>query len=650
MKFEDSTPTDTSVQKKNLTSDVTSSKSTISENWKIDFNGLADHISEGLARCEIICDENNVPFDYRFLQTNQAFEKHTGLSKEFCQGKTILEIMPDAEQSWIDTYGRVALTLQTETITGYNKHTNRFYKSTAYSDKKGEFMMLFEDITHQKELEKAYELVTKSSQLNSDLIENMPDGFQWCKVIKDEENKPIDFRIIETNAAYAEQIGIDQNEITGKTFLELFPDVNQNTITTLCNVGITGQSISFVDQCNMTNRVFDISAFSPKQDEFVMFMKNITERERSRLELEKAYKKVEESEKLKTAFLANMSHEIRTPLNAIIGFSELLETDDLSTTEKQKCLKNIKGSGNRLLGIISDILDISKLEANQQELNFQNENFNDIIDSLRDQFVVINNNPTVNFKTSKPLARNEAYISIDSLRVQQIFSNLIENSLKHTESGSIEFGYRVDHKELECFVKDSGSGIHKNNQKLIFERFQQVKNKTGINSGTGLGIPIAAALTQLFGGKMWLDSEVGVGSTFFFTIPYRPQTSKNPGEKHTILVAEDEEANFTLLELWMSKTYNVIHAIDGNDAIEKAMESTTIDLILMDIKMPYLNGIEATKKIREVNKEIPIIAQTAFVMEKEKKEILDAGCNDIILKPIKREEFKKILLKYIPIP
>lgn len=747
--------------------------------WQKDFDSLAEHIAEGLARCEIICDENNVPFNYKILSTNKAFEKHTGLTKELCINKTILEIMPDAERSWIEVYGRVALTQIPETITGYNKHTKRHYKSTAYSDKHGEFMMLFEDITFQKELEKAYELVSKSTKFSSDIINNMIEGYKRGIVICDENNHPIDFKIAKINDTYAKIFGLSKEEIEGKTMLEVFPEAGKDKIETFCQVGLTGKPISFIDVCEVTGKVFDISIFSPKHGEFILFIKDITEREASRIELEKAhdlvsksnklnadlllnmidgfkhgevildddnnpidfkiilvnkayeketglkatdlvgktmlevfpdiekswittlcdvamtgesksfveynhntdkyfetsaycpkkgefalfvkdvtekekarirleqaYKKVEESEHLKSAFLANMSHEIRSPLNAILGFTDLMEEQHLTEADKEKCLTNIKNSGNRLLALISDILDISKLEANQQQLKNETHNLNEIIDRLFDQFSIIDNRNSFKIKTVKSLKNDDAHISTDTYRLQQIFSNLIENALKHTEQGQVSFGYELKGDFLEFFVSDTGDGITTENQKLIFERFRQIENKTNINQGAGLGIPIAAGFSQLFGGEMWLDSEVGKGSTFYFTIPYLPVKAKN--KRPVILVAEDEEANFMLLEMWMGKFCDIVHAHDGNEAVTLAHENKDIDLILMDIKMPYLNGIEATKQIRQFDLKIPIIALTAFVMDDEKEQILKAGCNQLLPKPIKRDHFKKLLTSYVP--
>ncbi len=615
---------------------------------KIDFDSLADHISQGLARCEIILDQDGNPYDYRILSANKAYETHTGIERDKALGKTILEIYPDMEKSWIEAYGRAALTQETEILTGYNHNTKRHYRSVAYSDKRGEFMMLFEDVTHQVELEKAYDLVNKSIKFNTDLLSNMPEGYKRGAVICNDQNEPIDLRILEVNDAYFKQTGVDLSGHIGKTMRDVFPDIEKTWLTTIGNVALTGESLHLVDYNHNTDKYFEISVFSPKTGEFALFVKDVSSREKSRIALEEAYKKVEENEKLKTAFLANMSHEIRTPLNAILGFAELLEEPNLAENDKEKCLENIKNSGDRLLNIVSNVLDISKLEANQQQLNFTEHNLNTTIDRLYEQFKVINNNPTLAISCQKGLENKDATILTDATRLEQILSNLLENALKHTDTGFIQFGYALKEGVLEFFVKDSGAGIKKEDQRIIFERFGQVNNKQQINRGTGLGIPIAAGFVKLFGGRMRLESELDQGSTFFFTIPYQKVQMADSEDLPTVLVAEDEEANFLLLQMWLKDYCQLIHTQDGNETVKVAQENPGIDLILMDIKMPYLDGIEATKAIRKTDKTTPIIAQTAFIMEDEKQEILNAGCNEILSKPIKREVFKKLLTKYIP--
>lgn len=619
------------------------------KNQKQHFKSLTDRMSEGLAHCKIICNDNGEPIDYRVLSVNAAYEKHTGIKKEHIVGKRIKEIAPDMEKSWIDFYGEVALTQKTKSTTGYNAKTKRHYHSTAYSDKHGEFMMLFKDITKKVELEKAYDLVTKSTKMNVELLSNMQEGYQRCSVICDENNLPIDYKILEVNEAFEKLVEVKREQVEGKRILEIIPDMDLDPIQRYGNVALTGESNNFLDVCTITGKIFDISAFSPKSGQFALFFRDVTERETTRLNLEEAYQKVEKSEKLKSAFLANMSHEIRTPLNAILGCSELLEEENLTKEDQTQCLNHIKNSGNRLLTIISDILDISKFESEQQELQFQPNCLNELIDGLQAQFDIIKKKSNIRLTSFKSLDNNNSCIKTDAPRLEQIISNLLENAYKYTETGEISFGYHLKDEFLEFFVKDSGIGIAKEDQQIIFERFGQAANqKYKVNTGTGLGIPIAKGFVELFEGKMWLKSEVNQGTTFFFKIPYLPCDLQNKTlEKPKVLVAEDEEVNFYLLKMWLGKYCDLIHASDGNKVLE-IFQKEKVDLILMDVKMPYMNGIEATSEIRKSNKNIPIIAQSAFVMQAETEEILAAGCNEVMTKPIKQQTFKQVLKQYLP--
>lgn len=626
-------------------------KNTVSTdvNQQQHFKSLTDMMSEGLAHCQIICDDNGMPIDYRVLSINPAYERHTGIKKEQIVGKRIKEIAPDIEESWIKLYGEVALTQKTQSITGYNEKTKRHYYSTAYSDKPGEFMMLFKDITQQVELEKAYEMVTKSNKLNDDLLQNLQEGFKHCRIIYDEKNNPIDFKILSINDVYTKQTGIDKEYIVGKNMLRVFPQMDRDKFKHFCQTGVTGIPENFIDHCSITGKVFDISSFSPRKDEFIWIVRDITEKEKARINLEEAYQKVEKSEQLKSAFLANMSHEIRTPLNAILGCSELLEEEGLSESNQQKCLLHIKNSGNRLLTIISDILDISKFESNQQQLNYSPNCLNQIVDALQAQFSIIKKDSNIKLTSFKSLDNTNSCIETDAPRLEQIISNLLENAYKYTDEGEISFGYELKDEFVQFFVTDNGKGIAEKDQQLIFERFGQVANKKNqINTGAGLGIPIANGFVELFGGEMWVESEINKGATFYFNIPHLPcEPNAEVREKPTILVAEDEEVNFYLLEMWLSDYCNLLHAFNGNQVLE-LLKKEKVDLVLMDIKMPYMNGIDATKEIRKKNKNIPIIAQSAFVMQSETENILASGCNEIMTKPIKRQTFQKVLSEYLP--
>ncbi|MGM0583024.1 MAG: PocR ligand-binding domain-containing protein [Bacteroidota bacterium] len=377
-------------------------------------------------------------------------------------------------------------------------------------------------------------------------------------------------------------------------------------------------------------------------------------------ELYIAKEKAEESDHLKSAFLANMSHEIRTPMNSILGFSNLLKKKNLTKEKEDTYLDLIDSGGKRLLNLISDIVDISKIDANQLSLNYEECNLNHMIDNLQKQFEINKLNRSCNIITKKGLKDAESIISIDETRITQILSNLLENALKFTEKGTIEFGYTKENKMLLFFVKDDGIGIDPKNHKSIFERFSQVDNdysKSG--SGTGLGLPIVKSLTSLLNGEVWVVSEKGKGASFYFTIPYQFEKLKEDesfnnvpilkrNEDFTILIAEDEYSNFVYLEALLEEYhFNFLHAENGKDAIDTIEKTHDINLVLMDIKMPVMNGLEATKAIRKKNKSIPIIALTAYAMETDRQKAIEAGCSDYLAKPLSEDKLYAIINKYI---
>lgn len=378
-------------------------------------------------------------------------------------------------------------------------------------------------------------------------------------------------------------------------------------------------------------------------------------------ELLKAKEKAEESDRLKSAFLANVSHEIRTPMNSILGFSELLKKDNLSGEEKEKYLDLIDSGGKRLITIISDIVDISKIDANQLSLTFEVCNLNKLIDDLSNQFSISRVYNNVSLKTSKALGDNESFIRTDETRLIQILSNLIENAQKFAKKGVIELGYTVNDKVLRFYVKDNGIGIGAKDLELVFERFGQVDSEySRSGSGTGLGLSIAKGLVELLEGEIWIESKINQGATFYFTIPYNPVMQKVKKEDFkkddvvesnnevTILIAEDDDMNFMIFEKQLEEyNYNIIHAKNGSEAVELFSQNPSIDFVFMDIKMPVMNGLEATKEIRKINKHIPIIAQTAYVMTEDRMKAREVGCNDYLAKPITGKMLSEILNKYL---
>jgi CheY-like chemotaxis protein len=387
---------------------------------------------------------------------------------------------------------------------------------------------------------------------------------------------------------------------------------------------------------------------------------DITERKQNEEELIRSKVKAEESDKLKTAFLHNISHEIRTPMNAIVGFSALLGESEVDEPTRKSYIEVIMQSSDHLLSIITDIVDISNIEANLIKTLKNDISVNTILKALYNQFVPKANEKKIKLVCETGLSDSNALIFTDSTKLTQILSNLISNALKFTEKGNIKIWYKLKENFLEFCVSDTGIGIPLQYHERIFDRFYQVQNTdTRLYEGTGLGLAISKAYVELLGGKIWLSSEPGKGTSFFFTIPYEkrvveiePVHEKKNSEgfafpiKKIILVAEDVESNFKLIKYFLSgSNAEVLHAFNGKEAVEKYFSIKNIDLILMDIKMPVMDGYTAVKLIREENTAIPIIAQTAYADDRERA--IECGCSGFISKPFDKKSLIKVLSEFI---
>jgi len=398
------------------------------------------------------------------------------------------------------------------------------------------------------------------------------------------------------------------------------------------------------------------------------FEKRINELEaeiqRLGLKLIDSEQRANESEKLKSAFLANLSHEIRTPMNAIIGFSELLTDYEIDAEMQKEYLEIVKSNGKLLLQLIDDIIDIAKIEAQQLEISISDCQINKILHELllsyNDNIIRVPEK-SIDLKLTTPSGTQNLVIETDPYRLKQILSNLISNAIKFTSSGLVEFGYKIIQNEtIQFFIKDTGIGISEADKDKIFEKFDQVETKDfRSRRGTGVGLAICKSLTEILGGKIWFESEIGVGSIFYFSLPLikseaepfefqdnKANSALNWNNKR-ILIVEDEESNFRYLKYTLEITkVKLIRAHNGIQAIDILRTNKDIDLVLMDIHLPVMNGYDATQVIREFNPDIPIIAQTAFAMPGEKNKSLSAGCNDYISKPISRTDLVKLISRF----
>ncbi len=377
-------------------------------------------------------------------------------------------------------------------------------------------------------------------------------------------------------------------------------------------------------------------------------------------ELLKAKEQAEESDRLKSAFLANMSHEIRTPMNGILGFAELLKEPGLTGKEQQDYIRIIEKSGARMLNIINDIVDISKIEAGLMKLEIQESNINEQIQDIYTFFKPEVEAKGMNLSFSTPLPTKEAILKTDREKLYAILTNLVKNAIKYSNTGTIEIGYNKGDGDLEFYVKDTGIGIPNDRHGAIFERFIQadIPNEWA-QQGAGLGLSITKAYVEMLGGKIRVSSQVGVGSTFYFTLPYNavpinepvvhqivPSDNNDLIRKLKILIAEDDKVSEMLIDKTL-KTFGkeIIKARTGVEAIEACQNNPDIDLVMMDIRMPDMGGYDATREIRKFNKEVVIIAQTAHGLYGDREKAIEAGCNDYIAKPINKAELLLIIQK-----
>src|SRR5512133_2025132 len=380
---------------------------------------------------------------------------------------------------------------------------------------------------------------------------------------------------------------------------------------------------------------------------------DVTQLKNTEDELKTAKEKAEESDRLKSAFMANMSHEIRTPMNGVLGFAELLKRPDVDQETRMKYVDIIEMSGRRMLNIINDLIDISRIEAGLIEVKKEKTDIRKLLSELRLLFTPESEKRGIALMCNIELPPGEFSVDTDKTKLAQIIINLIKNALKFTESGgTIELGCNInDEYNLLIFVKDTGIGIQKELHDTIFERFRQ-GDSNNKHDGVGLGLAISKAYVELLGGQIQVKSEPDKGSEFSFTLPFSNYEIPVPGEEFdnpvnltqclNVLIAEDDEISYLFLkESLNQKNIITYRAKNGLDAVNMIKNQSNIDLVLMDIRMPVMSGIEATRQIKKLSPEIPVIAQSAFATEQEIQRTIDAGCDDYISKPVNINELIK---------
>ena len=567
----------------------------------------------------------------------------------------------------------------------HDKNTLAF-EGTMYSVTTDDGEETFWSFTHDISERIRYESqIKRFNRIMDTTMENIPAGI----VVKDIEN---DFRYIYRNRESYNRDISSENAIGMNDFDYYPPEMAQQKRKEDMEIAATGKGMHWIMEGKDKNGnllILDKQKIMVESEDFspiiVSIEWDITQLELMRRELIESKEKAETSDKLKSAFLANMSHEIRTPLNAIVGFSRIISESD-NAEERREYYEIVDANNERLLQLINEILDLSKIESGIVEFTYGPVRLHTLCKEIHDAHV-FRCPQGVELRFDSP---DEALsIHSDKNRIFQVFSNLIGNAFKFTTEGSVSYGYKQEGERVVFYVKDTGLGIEPEKLGRVFQRFAKLNN---FAQGTGLGLSICKTIIERLGGEIAVSSEVGTGTTFTFWLPLEnviqdTETGTNshlPGEavgtqpsevlpgkedtpcpkeettekeedlrataagteKATILIAEDTDSNFDLLNAILGRKYHLVRARDGMEAVTM-YDEVNPDLILMDIKMPNLDGLEATRIIRQLSAEVPIIAQSAYAYEHDRNAAEEAGCNDFISKPIAQEKLKEKIKKWL---
>lgn len=590
---------------------------------------------------ELVTDKNGNPIELIYRNVNSEFEKHF-YRKEEVIGRKGSEIFPESMPEFLH-FTKMALTEKRAiTFPYYFKAIDTFYDVVLKGTHQGNMIDIF--CLNSTELHKAQQKLSATNSklaMALDVANIVP--WKWdlkSKTILCDINRPIELSTDEQEVEDS-QLSVPDSQYFSKIFKE-----DRERVKQAYRDLIEGRAEKVKEEYRIVNvqknnlhkvEWVEAQAAVEARDEdgkpltLVGSSLVITNRKKMEQELTTAKELAEESNRLKSAFLANMSHEIRTPLNAIVGFSGILASTEREE-EKQEYVSIIENNNTLLLQLISDILDLSKIEAGTLELNYSNIELNELMRELERGFLLRVKTDAVKLEFVEPAGPCMAYT--EKNRLSQLMINLVTNAIKFTEKGSIRFGYEMRENELYFYVADTGCGIPKDKQQNIFGRFVKLNS---FAQGTGLGLSICKTLMDHMGGRIGVESEEGKGSTFWFTLPYKPAVKEDKKQmpkdiqpvsiernKLTILVAEDNASNYKLFESILRYDYHLIHAWDGMEAVEMFREHNP-QIVLMDINMPVMDGYEATREIRKYSAKIPIIAVTAFAYASDEQKVMESG-------------------------
>ena len=609
---------------------------------------------------ELVTDKNGNPIELIYRNVNSEFEKHF-YRKEEVIGRKGSEIFPESMPEFLH-FTKMALTEKRAiTFPYYFKAIDTFYDVVLKGTHQGNMIDIF--CLNSTELHKAQQKLSATNSklaMALDVANIVP--WKWdlkSKTILCDINRPIELSTDEQEVEDS-QLSVPDSQYFSKIFKE-----DRERVKQAYRDLIEGRAEKVKEEYRIVNvqknnlhkvEWGEAQAAVEARDEdgkpltLVGSSLVITNRKKMEQELTTAKELAEESNRLKSAFLANMSHEIRTPLNAIVGFSGILASTE-EEEEKQEYVSIIENNNTLLLQLISDILDLSKIEAGTLELNYSNIELNELMRELERGFLLRVKTDAVKLEFVEPAGPCMAYT--EKNRLSQLMINLVTNAIKFTEKGSIRFGYEMRENELYFYVTDTGCGIPKDKQQNIFGRFVKLNS---FAQGTGLGLSICKTLMDHMGGRIGVESEEGKGSTFWFTLPYKPAVKEDKKQmpkdiqpvsiernKLTILVAEDNASNYKLFESILKYDYHLIHAWDGMEAVEMFREHNP-QIVLMDINMPVMDGYEATREIRKFSAKIPIIAVTAFAYASDEQKVMESGFDGYMPKPINAKLLKAQLV------